>query len=96
MIQADGTIAFATSHFTVRPDKTPMNEFLSYRVSTNGVDRIASMTRADTSTARQCQLCGTKGAPGHNWRGLLRQPGLGVPTGERFQRIICVEPCRAR
>jgi hypothetical protein len=36
MIQADGTIAYAMTHFTVRPDKTPVNEFLSYRVRTNG------------------------------------------------------------
>lgn len=36
MVQADGTIAFAMTHFTVRPDKTPVNEFLSYRVRTNG------------------------------------------------------------
>lgn len=36
MIQADGTIAFARTHFTVRPDKTPVNEFLSYRVTANG------------------------------------------------------------
>jgi hypothetical protein len=36
MIQADGTIAFAMTHFTVRPDKTPVSEFLSYRVRPNG------------------------------------------------------------
>ena len=36
MIQADGTIAFAKTHFTVRADKTPVNEFLSYRLSANG------------------------------------------------------------
>ena len=36
MIQPDGTIAFSATHFTVRPDKTPINEFLSYRVRTNG------------------------------------------------------------
>jgi hypothetical protein len=36
MVQADGTIAFAMTHFTVRPDKTPVSEFLSYRVRTNG------------------------------------------------------------
>ena len=36
MVQADGTIAFATTHFTVRPDKMPVSEFLSYRVRTNG------------------------------------------------------------
>jgi VirK protein len=31
MVQADGTIAFAMTHFTVRPDKTAVSEFLSYR-----------------------------------------------------------------
>jgi hypothetical protein len=36
LIQPDGTIAFSATHFTVRPDKTPVNEFLSYRVRTNG------------------------------------------------------------
>jgi hypothetical protein len=36
MIQADGTIAFSATHFTVRPDKTPVSEFLSYRVRANG------------------------------------------------------------
>jgi hypothetical protein len=36
MVQADGTIAFAMTHFTVRPDNTPVSEFLSYRVRTNG------------------------------------------------------------
>ena len=36
MVQADGTIAFAMTHFTIRPDKTPVSEFLSYRVRTNG------------------------------------------------------------
>ena len=36
MIQPDGTIAFSATHFTVRPDKTPVNELLSYRVRTNG------------------------------------------------------------
>ncbi|WP_043162577.1 VirK family protein [Bradyrhizobium sp. Ai1a-2] len=36
MVQADGTIAFANTHFTVRADKTPVIEFLSYRVRTNG------------------------------------------------------------
>jgi hypothetical protein len=36
LIQADGTIAFAATHFTVRPDKTPVSEFLSYRVRPSG------------------------------------------------------------
>lgn len=35
MIQPDGTIAFATTHFTVRPDKA-VREFLSFRVHANG------------------------------------------------------------
>lgn len=37
MIQTDGAIAFARTHFTVRPDKTPVYEFLSYRLSANGM-----------------------------------------------------------
>jgi hypothetical protein len=36
MIQGDGTIAFSATHFTVRADKTPVSEFLSYRVRTTG------------------------------------------------------------
>ena len=35
MIQPDGTIAFATSHFTVRPDRA-VREFLSFKVHANG------------------------------------------------------------
>ncbi|MBR0843519.1 hypothetical protein JQ607_25255 [Bradyrhizobium liaoningense] len=35
MIQSDGTIAFATTHFTVRPDRA-VKEFLSFRVHANG------------------------------------------------------------
>ena len=41
MIQPDGTIAFATTHFTVRPDKA-VREFLSFRVHPNG--RIEART----------------------------------------------------
>jgi hypothetical protein len=36
MIQGDGTIAFSATHFTVRADKTPVSEFLSYRVRATG------------------------------------------------------------
>jgi hypothetical protein len=36
MVQGDGTIAFSATHFTVRPDKTPVSEFLSYRVRVTG------------------------------------------------------------
>jgi VirK protein len=32
MIEGDGTIAFATTHFTVRSDDTPVDEFISFRV----------------------------------------------------------------
>jgi VirK protein len=36
MIQRDDTIAFSTTHFTVRDDKTVASEFLSYRVYPTG------------------------------------------------------------
>jgi hypothetical protein len=32
LILRDGTIAFSTTHFTLRPDKTPVDEFMSFRV----------------------------------------------------------------
>jgi hypothetical protein len=32
MLQGDGTIAFAMTHFTLRSDKTPVYEFLAFRV----------------------------------------------------------------
>jgi VirK protein len=41
MVQADETIAFAMTHFTVRPDKTPASEFLSYRARSNGRSKRA-------------------------------------------------------
>jgi hypothetical protein len=36
VILGDGTIAFSTTHFTLRPDKTPVDEFTSFRVHPNG------------------------------------------------------------
>jgi VirK protein len=51
MIQADGTIAFATTHFTVRPDKTPVNEFLSYRVRTTGKVEMRNIVLNPTTFA---------------------------------------------
>jgi hypothetical protein len=36
MVQRDDTIAFSTTHFTVRADKTVASEFLSYRVHPTG------------------------------------------------------------
>jgi hypothetical protein len=36
MIQHDQTIAFATTHFTVRADQTPIDEFLAFKVRPNG------------------------------------------------------------
>jgi hypothetical protein len=36
MIQSDHTIAFSATHVTVRADKTPVSEFLSYRVHPTG------------------------------------------------------------
>jgi hypothetical protein len=43
MIQSDGTIAFATTHFTVRRDKA-VREFLSFRVHVNGKIEARTMT----------------------------------------------------
>jgi hypothetical protein len=36
MVQQDHGVAFAVSHFTVRPDKTPVTEFMSFRVKPDG------------------------------------------------------------
>jgi hypothetical protein len=36
MIQSDGTVAFSATHVTVKADKTPVSEFLSYRVHPTG------------------------------------------------------------
>jgi hypothetical protein len=32
MVQKDHTIAFSVTHFTIRPDETPVSEFASFRV----------------------------------------------------------------
>jgi hypothetical protein len=40
LILADGTIAFSTTHFTLRPDKTPVDEFTSFRVHPDGSAEI--------------------------------------------------------
>jgi hypothetical protein len=36
LIQSDHTVAFATTHFTLRTDNSPVDEFLSFRVHPNG------------------------------------------------------------
>ena len=36
MIEDDRTVAFATTHFTLRTDNTAVDEFLSFRVHPNG------------------------------------------------------------
>jgi hypothetical protein len=41
--KSDETIAFATTHFTVRPDNTPVDEFLSFKVSPVG--KVKTRTR---------------------------------------------------
>ena len=43
MIESDETIAFATTHFTVRPDNTAVDEFLSFKVSPLG--KVSARTR---------------------------------------------------
>jgi hypothetical protein len=36
MVQGDHSIVFSTTHFTVRPDKTPVLEFNAFRVQPGG------------------------------------------------------------
>jgi hypothetical protein len=43
MIEDNQKIAFATTHFTMRPDNTPVDEFLSFEVEPNG--KVAARTR---------------------------------------------------
>ena len=43
MIQADGTLAFATTHMTVRSDRS-VREFLSFRVHANGKIEVRTAT----------------------------------------------------
>jgi hypothetical protein len=40
LILGDGTIAFSTMHFTLRPDKTPLDEFMSFRVHPDGTVEV--------------------------------------------------------
>jgi VirK protein len=51
MVQADGTIAFSMTHFTVRTDKTPVSEFLSFRVRTNGKVEMRTIVLNPTTFA---------------------------------------------
>ncbi|MCP3402727.1 MULTISPECIES: VirK family protein [unclassified Bradyrhizobium] len=68
MIQSDGTIAFATTHFTVRPDRS-VREFLSFRVHADGKIEARTMTLGAVNyvvlkdTAFDCQI--GKGATFH-------------------------------
>jgi hypothetical protein len=49
MIRSDQSIAFSTTHFTVRSDKTPVNEFLSFTVEPTGkVDARTMFLNATT------------------------------------------------
>jgi hypothetical protein len=49
MIRNDPSIAFSTTHFTVRSHKTPVNEFLSFRVEPTGkVDARTMFLNATT------------------------------------------------
>jgi hypothetical protein len=43
MIEADQSIAFATTHFTMKSDNTPVNEFLSFTVQPSGT--VTARTR---------------------------------------------------
>jgi hypothetical protein len=69
MIRPDGTIAFATTHFTARPDKPAVRESLSFRVHVNGkVEARTMVLDAATytllrDTAFDCEI--GKGASFH-------------------------------
>ena len=43
MVQRDHTVAFAVTHLTIRPDKTPVNEFASFRIQPNGKVTLRSI-----------------------------------------------------
>jgi VirK protein len=43
MVQKDHSIAFAVTHFTIRPDEMPVNEFASFRVQPNGKVTLRSI-----------------------------------------------------
>jgi hypothetical protein len=43
MVEADRSIAFATTHFTMKSDNTPVNEFLSFTVEPSGI--VTARTR---------------------------------------------------
>jgi hypothetical protein len=54
MIRNDQSIAFSTTHFTVRSDNTAVNEFLSFRVEPTGkVDARTMFLNATTYTVFQ-------------------------------------------
>jgi len=58
MIQGDQTVAFATTHFTLRTDNTAVDEFLSFRVHSNGkVDvRTAFLNPVTFSVTQESQF----------------------------------------
>jgi hypothetical protein len=58
MIEGDQTVAFATTHFTVRADNTAVDEFLSFRVHPTGkVDvRTAFLNPVNFSVTRETRF----------------------------------------
>jgi hypothetical protein len=58
MIEGDQTVAFATTHFTLRTDNTAIDEFLSFRVHPNGrVDvRTAFLNPITFSVTRESRF----------------------------------------
>jgi hypothetical protein len=58
MIQTDHTIAFAVTHFTIRPDHTPVNEFVSFRVQPNGKVTLRNifLNAASYAVLREAEL----------------------------------------
>jgi hypothetical protein len=58
LIESDQTVAFATTHFTLRADNTAVDEFLSFRVHPNGkVDlRTAFLNPITFSVSQESQF----------------------------------------
>ena len=51
MVLSDHAIAFAVTHLTVRPDNTPIEEFLSFRVKPDGSVAIRNVFLSPVSYA---------------------------------------------
>jgi hypothetical protein len=56
MVEADQSIAFSTTHFTVKADNTPIDEVLSFRVQPSG--EMTVRTRLHNASTYVVTRCG--------------------------------------